>query len=196
MKFACTLLLCLAITVTWGQSSRILPTLQEAQQLAILLEKIKAKDQSGTPDGKSIAEFYRIFEVYGNYKSATPEILLKNPFLRKEDFPQNRVPVVDSSMVAINDLLGNKGKPEGVPVAFSKPVTTPESGFQAAIIDGTARFLSKRFKQEISAWYLNTLHGKLEKQKFVTILFPKTFKFLCFCQPDVQYRYCSAPSGS
>ena len=180
MKLACTALLCLLTTFAKGQNNSMLQTIQDAYSLAQLLSEINGKDSATQNDLKKITEFYRTFKTYGGYaQDVTNEILLKNPFIRKEDLPVIK-PLsksVAGSIKSIGDIINRPGMEEVVVTAMRMPKPRPVD-MQTAIIDGTAKFLSKRFKQEMSAWYLNTLHDKIVNHKFVSVLFPQTLKML------------------
>ena len=148
------------------EDASLLKTLKEANQ----------KDSLDLAEIDNVAKFYSIFKAYGQYEKIDDDILLKeNPFLKKEDLIKTG-PIKKRLHLAPN-VVFEKANLSGL-VVTSLGIPTVSAAVQTKVLEGTSRFLAKRFREELSAYYLNTLSSKIEGQPIIKTLFPKTCDFL------------------
>jgi hypothetical protein len=171
--------LMLTFSSVFSQSQQTLYTMEDAGKLeSLFLENEKAVSSS-QKSIENVRAFFGLFKKYGNYDTLKEEILLReNPFLSKDIII--KLPPVkggDTSLKEqkIDDYLGLA---EAIEVSAESSGTGGGVSWQTAILDGTARFLARRFKDELAAYYLSNFYSKLNDKPVVKSLFPKTVEFL------------------
>ncbi|GAA3592144.1 hypothetical protein Q4Q39_05445 [Flavivirga amylovorans] len=149
----------------------------DALKIDFLEEKYKEfKSKAGISATEINTIETQILKDKNNYDS-----FLATPFsiaLSKENIESIRKSIVindlgviafSSNFVALADQAANPATSN----LFSIPVSA-----QSAIIDGTAKFLAERFKEDITTLYINKFREKLESIPELKALYPKTFSFL------------------
>lgn len=113
--------------------------------------------------------------------SANYDMFINNPFnqkLSKEDLEKIRESVVIDKFgeLALSPQFTTAmGLQSGINP--SNLISIPTSA-QSAIIDGTAKFLAERFKEDITTLYLDKFRKKLDDVEELRALYPKTYSFL------------------
>ncbi len=130
--------------------------------------------------------FYNAIKInyYYNEIDSTSEFIkgfYENPFNSQYNTAKidSLLDVIDASVRITEDgkiiqASGNKHLSQGSPNGFTFISTTSQS----AIIDGTAKFLAERFKEEATILYINKFKQKLDSVPELQILYPKTYSFL------------------
>lgn len=91
---------------------------------------------------------------------------------------QRLVAIVDSSVKITPDGIVMKLAEDRFQSALTSGFFTIPTSTQSAIIDGTAKFLAERFREEASTLYIDKFKQKLEDIPELQILYPKTYLFL------------------
>ena len=173
--------LLIMVTPVMGQTSKTLYTGETANVLKQWVTKNNKEPFETEVTRENVKQFYNYFKLFGRYNTISDSILVReNPFITPAMLirvPPKKNSVPDSSKT------DNKEMP-----ASDEPIITEAQGqviertksinWQSAILDGTARFLAERFKEELAAYYLTTFHEKLANKPVVKALFPKSISFL------------------
>lgn len=164
-----------------AQTQKTLFTGEDAESLITLFQENKKIDSGSLKHFRNVQTFYAIFKEYGGYKTINDSVLLKeNPFITPEmliRLPPVKQNVSDTMDFTKENVFGpGLGLEEVVVAGAFSP--TGGSNWQTAVLDGTAKFLAQRFKEELAAYYLNTFYNKLDNKPVVKTLFPKTVEFL------------------
>jgi len=164
-----------------ASAQKILYTSEDAATLYKINRENNGADSLNVAQTTNVKTFYGIFKEYGNYKEINGDILLKeNPFITKEMLINEKplkAKTKDSIKINSTQELLTGGLSEVV-VTGASSTSASSPTWQTAVLDGTAKFLAQRFKEELAAYYINTLGKKIEDKPIVKTLFPKTTAFL------------------
>ncbi len=178
-NFSLAIIMMLAWVHAKTQSLPVFHTSEDAYTLTKLRDENLKGDSATVKNVENFQEFYAIFKKYGRYDKISDSILVReNPFITKEVLIKLKLikrNTSDTVKVDVNDLF--TGTLEDV-VVTAVQSSNQSSTWQAAVLDGTAKFLAKRFKEELAAYYLNTFYNKLDDKPVVKALFPRTVSFL------------------
>ena len=128
------------------------------------------KDKPDNASCKTFAELTSIFEPY------VPESIRSNPIDILTHL-QSKNPFLKDLIVIPTSQSGDFASLVSGSLASSSSAGTPQ-GLTTKIVDGLAKFLVKRTKEELTTAFFEEFNRVLEEQKDLQKLFPSTFQIL------------------
>ena len=148
-------------TVNKGQLLKLIEQGEEHASMSLILQRFQNNPYEGLP-----TETVRISEFLKDIMSvtATGEVEISKEKL--------------DAYLTIGELELSSNRVSRDEALADKATASTVFSWESALIDGTAKFIGERFKEEVTRLYINKFRTRLDSVTYFDKLLPKTFDFL------------------